>query len=166
MFLSNKSLLFFKKLLFSLTLKKQTTWWWYAGGLPLTSQHRLENDHKRQCICQIRHEKMRGVRPVFRSCFDNNILFYVRKSKQNMKNRWTPVQWNNAIWLALKHCHVSMTCKINKSVKPGEPLSFFHALFGRCTTFYGHFLIDVLTSEGSTRISHHLSHMTWSSLQQ
>ena len=146
--------MFFKKLLlFSLTLKKQTTWWWYVGGLPLTSQHGPENDHKRQCICQIRHEKMRGVRLVFRSCFANNILFYVRKSKQNMKNWWTPVQWNNAIWLALKHCHVSMTCKTNKSVKPGGPLSFFHALFGRCTAFYGHFLIDVLTSQGSTHIS-------------
>ena len=29
------------------------------------------NDHKRQCICQIRHEKMRGIHPVFQIC-----LFY------------------------------------------------------------------------------------------
>ena len=32
--------------------------------------------------------------------------------------------------------------------KPGGPLSFFHALFGRCTAFYGHFLVDVGMSEG------------------
>ena len=38
---------------------------------PLTSQHRPENDHKRQCICQIRHEKVRVVCPVFQIC-----LFY------------------------------------------------------------------------------------------
>ena len=48
---------------------------------------------------------------------------------------------------------MSMTCKINKSEKPGGHLSFFHALFGRCTAFYGHFLVDVVTSQGSTRIS-------------
>ena len=48
---------------------------------------------------------------------------------------------------------MSMTSKINKSEIPGGPLSFFDALFGRCTAFYGHFLIDVVTSEGSTRIS-------------
>ena len=72
-----------------------------------------------------------------------------------MKTGWTPVQWNNAIWLALRYCHVSMTCKINKSEIPDRPFSFFHALFGRCTAFYGHFLVDVVTSEGSTSISHH-----------
>ena len=38
---------------------------------PLTSQHRPENDLKRQCICQIRHEKMRVAHPVFQIC-----LFY------------------------------------------------------------------------------------------
>ena len=31
---------------------------------------------------------------------------------------------------------------------PGGSLSFFDALFGRCTAFYGHFLVDVVTSEG------------------
>ena len=38
---------------------------------PLTSKNRPENDYKRQCICQIRHKKMRVVRPVFQIC-----LFY------------------------------------------------------------------------------------------
>ena len=52
---------------------------------------------------------------------------------------------------------MSMMCKINKSEIPGGPLSFFDALFGRCTAFYGHFLVDVVTSEGSTCISHHMS---------
>ena len=35
-----------------------------------------------------------------------------------------------------------MMCKIKKSEILGEPLSFFDALFGRCTAFYGHFLVD------------------------
>ena len=39
-----------------------------CGWTPLTSQYRPENDHKRQCICQIRHEKMKGVRPIFQIC--------------------------------------------------------------------------------------------------
>ena len=46
-----------------------------------------------------------------------------------------------------------MMSKISKSEIPGGPLSFFDALFGRCTDFYGHFLVDVVTSEGSTHIS-------------
>ena len=46
-----------------------------------------------------------------------------------------------------------MTSEINKSEISGRPLSFFHALFGRCTAFYGHFLVHVGTSEWSTRIS-------------
>ena len=45
-----------------------------CGWTPLTSQHGPENNHKRQCICQIRHQKMRVVWPVFESCFDNKIL--------------------------------------------------------------------------------------------
>ena len=48
---------------------------------------------------------------------------------------------------------MSMICKINTSEIPGRPLSFFHALFGICTAFYGLFLVHVVTSEGSTRIS-------------
>ena len=123
-----------KKVL-ELKLWQTKMWWWYAGGLPLTSQHGPENDHKRQCICQIRHEKMRVVHPVFESCFDNNILFYAHKSQQKMKTGWSTVQWNNAIWLGLGYCHMSMTSKINKSEIPGGPLSFSYALFGRCTAF-------------------------------
>ena len=46
-----------------------------------------------------------------------------------------------------------MMCKINKFEIPGGPLSFFDALFGRFTAFYGHFLINFVTSEGSTGIS-------------
>ena len=48
---------------------------------------------------------------------------------------------------------MSMTSKINKSEIPSGPLSFFHALFSRCTAFYGHFLVDVITSQESTCIS-------------
>ena len=40
-----------------------------------------------------------------------------------------------------------------KSEKLGGPLSIFHAFFGRYTPFYGHFLVDDVTSEGSTCIS-------------
>ena len=42
-----------------------------CGWTTLTSQCPLENDHKRQQIWQIRHEKCRVVRPVFQVC-----LFY------------------------------------------------------------------------------------------
>ena len=42
-----------------------------CGWLTLTSQCLLENDHKRQQICQIRYEKSWVVRPVFQVC-----LFY------------------------------------------------------------------------------------------
>ena len=41
------------------------------GWTTLMSQHPLKNDHKRQQICQIRHEKCQVVRPVFQVC-----LFY------------------------------------------------------------------------------------------
>ena len=55
--------------------------------------------------------------------------------------------------MALSSCHMTMTCKINKPEKPGGPLGIFHALFGRCAAFYGHFRVDAVTSEWSTCIS-------------
>ena len=70
-----------------------------------------------------------------------------------MKTGWTTHSWNGAIWLALSPCHMTMTCKINKLEKPGGPLSIFHTLFGRSAAFYGHFWVDTVTSEWSTRIS-------------
>ena len=48
---------------------------------------------------------------------------------------------------------MTMTHKINKLEKPGGPQGNFHALFGRSPTFYGHFRVDVVTSEWSTCIS-------------
>ena len=59
---------------------------------------------------------------------------------------------NNAIWLALRPCHMTMMHKINKLEKPGGPQGNFHALFGRSPTFYGHFRADVVTSQWSTCI--------------
>ena len=53
---------------------------------------------------------------------------------------------------------MTMTHKINKLEKLGGPQGNFHALFGRSPTFYGHFRADVVTSEWSTRISHHTNH--------
>ena len=70
-----------------------------------------------------------------------------------MKNGWTTHSSNNAIWLALSPCHMTMTCKINKLEKPGGPLSIFHTLFGRSAAFYGHFRADTVMSEWSTSIS-------------
>ena len=46
-----------------------------CGWTTLTSQHLLKNDHKRQGICQIRHENCLVVRPVFQVC-----LFYASQS--------------------------------------------------------------------------------------
>ena len=48
---------------------------------------------------------------------------------------------------------MTMTCKINKLEKPGGPQGNFHALFGRSAAVYGHFQVDAVTSEWSTRIS-------------
>ena len=48
---------------------------------------------------------------------------------------------------------MTMTHKINKLEKLGRPQGNFHALSGRSPTFYGHFQVDVVTSEWSTRIS-------------
>ena len=45
---------------------------------PLTSQHRPENDHKRQCISQIRHQKMRVFHRVFQIC-----LFYTSQTRDS-----------------------------------------------------------------------------------
>ena len=70
-----------------------------------------------------------------------------------MKNGWTTHSSNNAIWLDLSPCHMTMTCKINKLEKPGRQLRIFHTLFGRSAAFYGHFRADTVTSEWSICIS-------------
>ena len=49
-----------------------------CGWNPLMSQNQPENDHKRQCICQIRHQKMRVVHPVFQIC-----LFYTSQTRDS-----------------------------------------------------------------------------------
>ena len=132
--------------------------WWTT----LTSQHPLENDHKRQEIWQIRHEDCEWSTRFFKFVYDSSkpadhtFWPHLRKNKQKMKTGWTTHSWNNAIWLALRPCHMTMTHKINKLEKPGRPQGNFHALFGRSPAFYGHFRADVVMSEWSTRISHQL----------
>ena len=84
---------------------------------------------------------------------DHTFWLHLWKNKQKMKTGWTTHSWNNAIWLAVRPCHMTMTHKINKLEKPGGPQGNFHALFDRYPTFYGHFRADVVTSEWSTRIS-------------
>ena len=131
-----------------------------CGWTTLTSQHSLENDNKRQQICQISMKIASGP-PGFSSLImthqnrvDHTFWLHLWKNKHQMKTGWTTNSWNRAIWLALSLCHMTMTCKINKLEKPGEPLRIFHALFGRSAAFYGHFQADAVTSEWSTRISH------------
>ena len=84
---------------------------------------------------------------------DHTFWPHLQKKKQKMKTGWITHSWNNAIWLAVRPCHMTMTCKINKLEKPGVPQGNFHALFGRSPTFYSHFRADAVTSEWSTRIS-------------
>ena len=84
---------------------------------------------------------------------DHTFWPHLRKNKQKMKTGWTTHSWNNAIWLALRPCHMTMMGKINKLEKPGGPQGNFPALFGRSPTFYGHFRANVVTSEWSTFIS-------------
>ena len=113
----------------------------------LMSQHGPENDHKRQCICRIRHEKMRVVRPVFQIC-----LFYSSQTRDStldpIKLHYFTKQWSTRFSFFVMICaHRTKYCYQNNFQIPGGQLSFFHALFGRCTTFYGHFLVHVVTSE-------------------
>ena len=56
---------------------------------------------------------------------DHTFWPHLRKNKQKMKTGWTTHSWNNAIWLALRPCHMTMTLKINKLEKPGGPLAIF-----------------------------------------
>ena len=60
-----------------------------CGWTPSDVTASPENDHKRQCICQIRHKKMKVVRPVFESCFDNKFCLYVQIITKN-ENRVDP----------------------------------------------------------------------------
>ena len=125
----------------------------------LASQHPLENDHKQQQICQIRHEKNEWstrFSELKENRVDHTFWLHLWKNKQKMKTGWTTHSWNKAIWLALSLCHMTMTHKINKLEKPGGPQGNFHALFGRSAAVYGHFRADAVTSEWSTRISYHL----------
>ena len=52
----------FSRLRFNFELMMICAW------TPWTSQDRPENDHKRQCMWQIRPEKMKVVRPVYQLC--------------------------------------------------------------------------------------------------
>ena len=83
---------------------------------------------------------------------DHTFWPHLRKNKQKMKTGWTTHSWNNAIWLALRPCHMTMMRKIKKLEKPGRPQGNFHALIGRSPTFYSHFRADVVTSKWSTHI--------------
>ena len=83
---------------------------------------------------------------------DHTFWLHLRKNKQKMKTGWTTHSWNNAIWLALRPCHMTMMRKIKKLEKPGRPQGNFHALIGRSPTFYSHFRADVVTSKWSTHI--------------
>ena len=86
----------------------------------------------------------------------NHIFWpHLRKNKQKMKTGWTTDSCHNAIWLALRPCHKTMTRKINKPEKPGGTQGNFHALFGSSPTFYGYIRAEVVTLEWSIRISHH-----------
>ena len=84
---------------------------------------------------------------------DHTFWLHLRKNKQKMKTGWTTHSWNKAIWLDLSSCHMTMTRKINKLEKPSRPQGNFHALFGTSAAVYGHFWVDAVMTEGSTRIS-------------
>ena len=132
-----------------------------CGWITLTSQRPLENNHKRQQICQIRHEKCRVVHPTFQVC-----LFYTSWS---CDNSWEPIKWLHFMnaWSNRFSFNVYFSANGAKMCGPsGFPLikktgwttCFFHALFDRSAAFCGHFWADTVTSESSTCIpsSHHL----------
>ena len=132
------------------------TWWWYAGGR--LWRHSVCS---KMTIKGSRSDKW-GIKIVLWSAqfselkenrVDHTFWLHLQKNKQKMKTGWTTHSWNKAIWLALSLCHMTMMRKINKLEKAGGPQGNFHALFGRCAAFYGHFWADTVTSEWSTRIS-------------
>ena len=119
-----------------------------CGWTPLASQHQPENDYKRQCICQIRHQKMRVVQPVFQVC-----LFYTSQTHDStlepIKLHYFTEQESTRFSFFVMICtHRTKYGYQNNFQISGRPLSFLDPLFGRCTAFYGHFLVDVVTSEG------------------
>ena len=136
-------------------LRKQNDVMMVCGRTDLVSQHPLENDHKRQQIWQIRREKNEWstrFSELKENRVDHTFWLHLRKNKQKMKTGWTTHSWNKEIWLALSLCHMTMARKINKLEKPEGPQGNFHALFRRSAAVYGHFRVDALTSEWSTRI--------------
>ena len=143
----------------NLNFDKKKTWWWYAGGQLWRHSicSKLTIIGRRSAKYSM---KIASGPPSFSSLLmthqnraDHTFWPHLQKNKQKMKIEWTTHCWNNAIWLALRLCHMTMTHKINKLEKPGGPQGNFHALFGRSPNFYGPFRADVVTSEWSTRIS-------------
>ena len=49
---------------------------------------------------------------------DHTFWPHLQKNKQKIKTGWTTHSWNNAIWLAVSPCHMTMMRKINKLEKP------------------------------------------------
>ena len=50
---------------------------------------------------------------------------HLQKNKQKMRTGWTTHSWNNAIWLTVRPCHMTMTRKRDKLEKPGGSLAVF-----------------------------------------
>ena len=123
-----------------------------CGWTTLTSQCPLQNDHKRQQICQIRHENCLVVHSVFQVC-----LFY---ASQSCGRAWEPIKLHyfSNVWSNRFSFHVYFCANGSKNECSTwffifwKTTHFFHALFGRSPTFYGHFPADTVTSESSTHI--------------
>ena len=118
---------------------------------PLTSQHRPENDHKRQCICQIKHEKMRVVHPVFQIC-----LFYTSQTRDSTLE---PIKLHHFTKQGSTRFSFFMICAyrqnfvIKTTFKYGADHShFLMPYLADALPFMVIFLVDVVTSEESTRI--------------
>ena len=125
-----------------------------CGWTTLTSQCPLENDHKRQQICQIRHEKCLVVLPVF-----VKFVYFTRHSRVTEAESQSNCFRN--VWSSRFSFFVYFSANgAKKCDPPGFPLiqktgwttRFFHALFVRSAVFYGHFRADTVTSELSTGI--------------
>ena len=117
-------------------------WWWYVGG-PLWRHTINQKMTIKGSNLPNKAWKMRVVCPVFQTC-----LSYSSDTQQYLWTNqiplfhWTGVYLVFLFWFA----HIN---KISKQFsKYWTDHSFFHALFGRCTTFYGHFMVDGVTSEG------------------
>ena len=138
-----------------------------CGWTILTSQHPLENDRKRQKICQIRHENCEWSTRFFKFVsFTRHSHVTGPDSQSNcIISGMCGPPGSHFLFIFLQMGPKSVVHPVlmshKQTWKTGWTTRNFHALFVRSSAFYGHFQADVVTSESSTRIPSSSSLYSW-----